>query len=129
VTGDIQGESAFVPGVLPPNSVINSPESGVWQKIGWKTFAVTVLTMEYDANPPFALFQFDKTQFTGVLSESGDRMDIPYPVFTSYYPNGQVKAGPVNVSPGGHAVRIALEILPFTSGSLSLPSATPTSHK
>jgi hypothetical protein len=34
VTGDIQGESAFVPGVLPPNSVINSPESGVWQKIG-----------------------------------------------------------------------------------------------
>src|SRR4030081_1372939 len=47
VTGDLQGESAFVPGVLPPNSVINSPESGVWQKTGWKTFAVTVLTMEY----------------------------------------------------------------------------------
>src|SRR6202043_1537075 len=53
VTGDVQGESAFVPGVLPPNSVINSPESGEWQKTGWKTFAVTVLTVEYDANPPF----------------------------------------------------------------------------
>jgi hypothetical protein len=34
VTGDIQGESAFVPLVLPPDSVVNSPESGVWQKTG-----------------------------------------------------------------------------------------------
>jgi hypothetical protein len=68
LTGDLQGESAFVPGVKPPESVINSPESGVWQKTGWKTFAVTFLTMEYDANPPFTLFLFDKIQFTGVLN-------------------------------------------------------------
>ena len=121
VTGDIQGESAFVPGVRPPDSVVNSPQSGVWQKTGWKTFAVSVLTMEYDGNPPFALFQFDKVQFTAILSESGDRLDIPSPVFTSYYLDGRLKQGPVNVSPGGHGVRIPLEILPFTAPKLSLP--------
>jgi hypothetical protein len=123
VTGDVQGESAFVPGVLPPNSVINSPESGVWQKTGWRTFAVSVLTVEYDGNPPFAQFQFDKVQFTAIISESGDRLDIPSPVFTSYYPDGKLKTPPVTVSPGGHGVRVPLEILPFTSKSLTLPTA------
>ena len=36
LTGDIQGESAFDPAATnppkPPSNVINSPESGVWQK-------------------------------------------------------------------------------------------------
>jgi hypothetical protein len=124
VTGDIQGESAFVPGVLPPESVIISPESGVWQKTGWRTFAVTVLTMEYDGNPPFALFQFDKIQYTAVLSESGDRMEIPDPVLSNYDKDGKLTLQ-LKVSPGAHGVRIPLEI---TSGSLSLPAAFPTSH-
>jgi hypothetical protein len=122
VTGDLQGESAFVPGAKPPESVIISPESGVWQKTGWKTFAVTVLTMEYDANPPFGLFQFDKVQFTAVLNASGDRIDLPNPVITNYYPNGKLKAGP-NVFPEAHGVRIPLEVLPFTSHSLPIPTA------
>jgi hypothetical protein len=123
VTGDLQGEGAFIPGVLPPNSVINSPESGVWQKTGWKTFAVTVLTMEYDANPPFALFQFDKVQFTAILNETGDKMVIPEPVLTNYKPNGELKSPPFKFPTGGHGVRIPLEILPFTSTSLSLPTS------
>jgi hypothetical protein len=68
LTGDIQGESAFDPAAtkppLPPANVINSPESGVWQKTGWKTFAVTLLTIEYQVDPPNAtFFQFDKVQF------------------------------------------------------------------
>jgi hypothetical protein len=123
VTGDIQGESAFVPGVLPPKSVVNSPESGVWQKTGWKTFAVSVLTMEYDGNQPFALFQFDKVQYTAILSESGDRLVIPEPVITNYDPKGVRTFGPFKVPTGAHGVRIPLEILPFTSQSLTLPTA------
>jgi hypothetical protein len=106
VTGDIQAESTFVPGVLPPDSVVNIPESGVWQKTGWKTFAVTVLTMEYDGNPPFALFQFDKIQYTAVLSDSGDRLEIPEPVVTNYYPDGKLKFGPFIVPTGAHGKRI-----------------------
>jgi hypothetical protein len=125
VTGDIQGESAFVPKILPPDSVVNSPESGVWQKTGWKTFAVTVMTMEYDGNPPFGLFQFDKVQYTAVLSESGDRISIPEPFVTNYYPDGKLKSGPFKVPTGAHGVRIPPEI---TSNSLTLPTASPTSH-
>jgi hypothetical protein len=123
VTGDIQGESAFVPGVRPPDSVVNSPQSGVWQKTGWKTFAVSVLTMEYDGNPPFALFQFDKVQYTAILSESGDRLVIPEPVISNYDPNGVRTFGPLKVPTGAHGVRIPLEILPFTSKTLSLPTS------
>src|SRR5215469_14102256 len=50
-TGDIQGASAFVPGGQPPSNVINSPESGVWQKTGWNTFAATFLSIEYQGDP------------------------------------------------------------------------------
>jgi hypothetical protein len=79
LTGDLQGESAFVPGGQPPSNVIMTPESGVWQKTGGNTFAATFLTIEYQvqANPLSApLNQFDKVQFTGVLNESGDRMEL-----------------------------------------------------
>jgi hypothetical protein len=54
---DFQGESAFDPSTVnDPSSgdnVISSPSSGVWQKIGWNTFAATLLDMEYHdlANP------------------------------------------------------------------------------
>jgi hypothetical protein len=88
LTGDLQGESAFVPGVKPPANVIISPESGVWQKTGGKTFAATFITMEYDPNPPFALFEFDKILFTGVLSDSGDQMELTALV-TLFDPNGK----------------------------------------
>ena len=74
LTGDVQGESAFG---TPPSNVISSPESGIWQKTGGKTFAATFLTIEYPEELPDGTFhQFDKVQFTGVLSASGDRMDL-----------------------------------------------------
>ena len=45
LTGDLQGEGGFDPHatVKPkvPFNIIESPESGVWQKTGWNTFAVT----------------------------------------------------------------------------------------
>src|SRR5258708_39442226 len=47
LTGDVQGESAFLAGSPPPLNVINSPESGVWRKTSAKTFTVTFLTIEY----------------------------------------------------------------------------------
>jgi hypothetical protein len=62
-------------------NVINSPESGVWQKTGWKTFAVTFLTMEYQVDTSSSdtvnapAYHFDKVQYIGFLSESGDKME------------------------------------------------------
>jgi hypothetical protein len=130
LTGDLQGESAFDPSAVnppkPPSNVINSPESGVWQKTGWNTFAVTFLTMEYQVdtstNPPSApLFQFDKVQFTGFLKNFGDRMDITAAVITNFDPKGKVIGGPNKFTTKVHGVRIPLEVLPSTSLCLPIP--------
>jgi hypothetical protein len=125
--GDLQGESAFDPHatVKPkvPFNVINSPESGVWQKTGWNTFAVTFLTMEYqvDTKPVSApLFQFDKVQFTGFLKDSGNRMEITAARITTFNPDGSLKDS-INVPDKTHGVRIPLEVLPSTSLSLPIP--------
>jgi hypothetical protein len=120
LTGDLQGESAFIPGVKPPDSVIISPESGVWQKTGGNTFAATFITLEYDANPPFALFEFDKIQFTGVLSESGNQMELTALV-TLFDPNGNQLPPLEGVRDKANGVRIPLEVLPNTSHSLPIP--------
>jgi hypothetical protein len=120
LTGDLQGEGAFVPGVKPPESVINSPESGVWQKTGWNTFAVTFLTMEYDSNPPSLLFHFDKVQYTGFLYESGDRMEITELVITNYDPKGVMIGQPNRLPFKFHGARIPLELLPSTAPCLPI---------
>jgi hypothetical protein len=132
LTGDIQGESAFDPAAtkppMPPANVINSPESGVWQKTGWNTFAVTFLTIEYEVDPPNAtLFQFDKVQFVGFLKDSGNRMEVTAAAITNFNPDGSLKAF-MPITSKAHGVRVPLEILPFTSQSLSLPTASPTPH-
>jgi hypothetical protein len=133
-TGDLQGESAFDPAATnppkPPSNVINSPESGVWQKTGWNTFAVTFLTMEYQVdastNPPSApLFQFDKVQFTGRLNETGDLMEITAAVITNFDPKGELIGEPNQFSTKVHGVRIPLEVLPNTSRSLPIPKPAP----
>jgi hypothetical protein len=125
LTGDVQGESAFDPSAtkpaMPPANVINSPESGVWQKTGWNTFAVTLLTIEYQVDPPNAtLFQFDKVQYVGFLTDSGDRMEVTAAALANFNPDGSLKAF-ISIPTKAHGVRIPLEILPFTSRSLSIP--------
>jgi hypothetical protein len=122
LTGDTQGESAFIPGAKPPESVIISPESGVWQKTGWRTFAATFITLEYDANPPFALFQFDKIQFTGILNKSGDQIALTALV-TLFNPDGTQKGK--SFPDDANGVRIPLEILPSTSDALPIPTPPP----
>src|ERR1700687_2629792 len=127
LTGDIQGESAFDPSAtkppMPPANVINSPESVVWQKTGWNTFAVTLLTIEYQVDPPNAtLFQFDKTQFVGFLYEAGNRMEITAAAITNFHPDGSLKAF-LPITSKGHGVRVPLEVLPFTSMTLSIPKS------
>ncbi|MGA8657142.1 MAG: hypothetical protein WB586_13435 [Chthoniobacterales bacterium] len=58
LTEDIQGESAFDPHATikpkEPFNIITSPQSGVWQKTGWNTFAATSLAIEYEVQtkPP-----------------------------------------------------------------------------
>jgi hypothetical protein len=107
--------------------VINSPESGVWQKTGWKTFAATFITMEYDANPPFALFEFDKIQFTGVLNESGDRIELTALV-TLFNPDGTQLPPREGIHDKAIGIRIPLEVLPSTAHTLPIPPipTTPT---
>jgi hypothetical protein len=123
LTGDFQGESAFVPGASPPLNVIETPESGVWGKTGAKTFAVTILTIEYQSTlPTVPLFQFDKLQFTGFLYESGDRMEITDILITFFDQNGQLKGQPVKIPTKAHGVRIPLEVLPSTSTTLPIPT-------
>jgi len=103
--------------------VINSPESGVWQKTGWKTFAVTFLTIEYQVDPPEAtLYQFDKVQFSGFLNEPGDRMEITEAVITNFDSKGQLIGDPNLIPTKAHGLRIPLEVLPNTAHSLPIPS-------
>ncbi|HYZ75309.1 MAG TPA: hypothetical protein VE641_19680 [Chthoniobacterales bacterium] len=120
LTGDVQGESAFLPGSAPPLNVINSPESGVWSKTGGKTFAATFLTIEYQVTPPTApVFQFDKVQFTGVLDDSGDEMKLTALV-TFFNPDGSQKGD--SISDTANGVRVPLEVLPNTSHTLPIPT-------
>jgi hypothetical protein len=133
LTGDFQGESAFDPTAvnppMPPRNVIESPENGVWQMTGWNTFAVTFFTIEYQVqvnplsdNPLSApLFEFDKVQFTGRLTDSGNRMEITEELIKNFNPDGSLKVtfGPFhNIV---HAIRLPLEVLPKSSDTLPIP--------
>ena len=119
LTGDIQGESASIPGAQPPSNVIVTPESGVWQKTGGKTFAATFLTIEYQDSLSAPVFQFDKIQFTGVLSESGDQMELTALV-TIFNPDGTQKGD--SISDKANGIRVPLEVLPNTSDTLPIPT-------
>jgi hypothetical protein len=135
LTGDFQGESGFDPSSVPlpltdprsENTVITTPESGVWQKTGWNTFAAMALVMEYynsfnpavDSVPNVSVFVFAKIQFTGRLSQSGDTMTFNG-IVTHYDPQGKKQQG--DPEPwSGNGTRIPLEILPNTSDTLPLP--------
>jgi hypothetical protein len=129
LTGDTQGESAFDPASTnPPKTpfnVINSPESGVWHKTGRNTFAATFLTMEYQVDSSnnslsAPLFEFDKVQFTGVLSDSGNQIELTALV-TFFDANGNQLPPQEGIRDKANGVRIPLEVLPNTSHSLPIP--------
>jgi hypothetical protein len=104
----------------------------VWQKTGWNTFAATFVAIEAenDAQHFVAIFfRFDKGQYTGKLSESGDQMDLTVQ-FSAYDINGNqiiapdpVKNPPINF----RGVRVPLEILPHTGTTLPVPVVSPHS--
>jgi hypothetical protein len=128
LTGDFQGENAFDPSAVhppkPPFNVQETPESGVWQKTGWNTFAVTFLTIESQVDPPDAtLYQFDKIQFVGFLYDSGNRMETTAATITNFDKNGAIIGAPFLVPTKAHGVRVPLEVLPFTSTTLSIPTS------
>ena len=131
VVEDIQGESAFDPASVnpptPPGDIQTSPQHGVWQKTGWKTFAATLVAIqaENDAKNFIAkFFRFDKLQLTGRLSESGDQMDLTI-VFTFFDADGKT-----NGEPSGtvqfKGVRVPLDILPHSADTLPVPVISPT---
>ena len=117
VTEDIQGESAFDP-AAPGSNIINSPESGVWQKIGSKTFAATFLTIEYEA-PSGNFHQFDRVQFTGEL-KSSNQMTLTA-LITFFDANGHQLGDAIPSTANG--VRIPLQVLPSTSDTIPVPPA------
>jgi hypothetical protein len=130
VTEDIQGESAFDPASVnpptPPGDIQTSPQHGVWQKTGWKTFAATFVAIEAgnDAEHFISVFfRFDKGQLTGRLSESGDQMDVTF-VFTFFDAAGNKigEGGSVNFK----GVRVPLDILPHSADTLPVPVISPT---
>jgi hypothetical protein len=131
VTEDFQGESAFDPASVnpptQPGDIQTSPQHGVWQKTGWKTFAATLVAIqaENDAEHFTSIFfRFDKLQLTGKLSESGDQMDVTF-VFSAYDVNGNQIIAP-NPPLNFKGVRVPLEILPHTGTTLPVPVVSPT---
>lgn len=124
---DFQGESAFDPAAVnPPKTpfnVVTTPQHGVWQKIGWKAFAATLVAIEAgndtSLSPPAAtFFRFDKYQYTGTLSESGDQMDLTL-VVSIYNDHGQQTGKQDEIK--FKAARVPLEILPNTAITLPVP--------
>jgi len=131
VTEDVQGESAFDPAAVnppnPPFNVQTSPQHGVWQKTGWKTFAATLVAIQAGVDTSIeasTLFRFDKFQYTGKLSESGDQIDLTL-VFSAYDVNGNQILGPLPPL-NFKGVRVPLEILPHTGTTLPVPVVSPT---
>jgi hypothetical protein len=128
LTGDIQGESAFAPHATTkpkaPLNVITSPESGVWQKTGFNTFAATFEVIEYEVQtkPPAApVFQLTKGQYFGTLNASADRMTI-HVVLNHYDANGKVTEQPFEFDANG--LRIPAETQP-SIGNLPVPGVPP----
>ena len=127
LTEDFQGESAFDPAAVNPPTpnlnVITSPQHGVWQKTGWNTFATTLLDIEYQvqANGNAPVFRFDKYQYTGKLSESGDQMALDGLV-TLFDTEGKQLPPREGIPFKINGVRIPLEVLPNTSHSLPIPA-------
>ena len=90
-----------------------------WQKIGWNTFATTLLAIQYrvltSPAPGSPRFQFDKLQYTGRLTETGDGMTFSALV-TNFDPNGkELRSFTFNAS----GIRIPLEVLPLLRSQLA----------
>jgi hypothetical protein len=128
LTGNRQGESAFDPGAvnppMPPDNVITSPLSGVWQKTGWNTFAATLLAMQYEVRPKgeAPLFRFDKAQIVGRLTESGDGMTFSG-LITLFDEQGNQKDPKEGFPFPGNGVRVPLAALPQTLDHLPIPES------
>ena len=126
LTEDFQGESAFDPAAvnppITPLNVITSPQHGVWQKTGGNTFATTLVDIEYQVqgNGKAPVFQFDKYQYTGRLSESGDQMALDG-LATFFNPEGTQLPPTDGIQFKINGVRIPLEVLPNTSHTFPIP--------
>jgi hypothetical protein len=105
-SGDVQGESAFVPGNESPGFQITSPEHGIWQKTGARTFAGTAYALEYDDDGTF--YAISKFRLNGVLNGPGDEMDITASG-GEYDLNGNLLPGTAFQGRTAHFVRQRLE--------------------
>jgi hypothetical protein len=148
LTGDIQGESAFdshatinpTSGTHPdktppptsnsmasklPLNVISSPQSGVWQKTGFNTFAATFMVIEYQVQtkpPDVPVFQLTKVQYlNGTLNASGTTMAV-HVIVNHYTATGEV----IDVIMfDANGLRIPVETQPST-GNLPIPPTPPS---
>jgi hypothetical protein len=133
LTQDTQGEAAFDPSAVsvPPsdpnygNNVITSPQSGVWQKTGWNTFAATLMNIQYHVStnpePGSPVFVFATVQYVGRLTGSGDTLEYSA-LETHFDVNGnRIDSGSFNAN----GVRIPLLVLPNTPSHLTIPPLPP----
>jgi hypothetical protein len=128
-TQDFQVEGGFDPSAVPVpptdpnygNNIIFNSQHGVWQKTGSKTFAVTLLHVEYhistNPEPGSPVAQFTTLQYSGELSRTGDTMEFTA-LGTHYDLNGNQTD---NFSFKGNGVRIPLTLLPNTINPLPIP--------
>jgi hypothetical protein len=134
LTEDFQGEGGFDPTAVPlplsdprsNNNVVSSPASGVWQKTGGSTFAATLLVMQYhiSTNPASfgsPLFRFDKLQYSGRLTDSGDGMTLNG-LLTFFDADGNQLPPTDGIPFNDNGVRVPLEVLPHTAHTLPVPS-------
>jgi hypothetical protein len=72
---DISGEDATIPGNDNPGFQLTTPTHALWQKTGPRTLKATAFALQY-YNDNGNLYAIEKGTLTGLLSESGDQMDI-----------------------------------------------------
>jgi hypothetical protein len=132
VLQDVQGESAFDPAAvnppMPPADVQTSPQHGVWQRTGWNTFSATLVAIESAIDASIGastLFRFDKLQYSGRLSESGDQIDLTLHI-TFFDGDGKQIEPTEGFTANLKGVRVPLEILPHTANKLPVPHVSPT---
>ena len=105
-SADVQGESAFLPGNESPGFQLTSPTHALWKKTGPKTLVATSFAMQYNDDGSF--YGLLKVRVTGVLSASGDQMDLTVSggVFVL---NGNLIPNPPFPGSTGHFERLRLE--------------------
>ena len=103
----------------------STPAHGVWQKTGSKTFAATLMDIEYhnsvNPQPNIPVAQFTIQQYSGKLTGGGDTMELTGQ-FSHYNEQGNQR---IFHDVNANGVRIPLTVLPNVIDKLTIPPEPP----